>query len=60
MNITKEEFNGIDSCSPDSKLFFTQGEKMPNDIIISNKRIGIDYAEGDKDLLLRFTLKEDY
>ena len=59
MNITKEEFNGKDSCSPDSKLFFTLGEKVNDNEIISNKRIGIDYAEEDKDLLLRFTLGRD-
>lgn len=57
LNITKEEFNGKDSCDPDSKLFFTHGEKInPNDIVLG-KRIGIEYAQEDKDKLLRFTLK---
>ncbi len=59
MNITKEEFNGKDSCSPNSKLFFTLGKKVNDNEIISHKRIGIDYAEEDKDLLLRFTLGRD-
>ena len=56
LNITKEDFNGQDSCSNDSKLFFTQGEKIDYKNIKPNKRIGIDYAEEDKDRLLRFTL----
>jgi len=60
MNITKEEFNGKDSCSPMSKLFLSQGQKVNNNEIIINKRIGVDYAEEDKDLLLRFSLKEDF
>ncbi|MFX0081901.1 MAG: DNA-3-methyladenine glycosylase [Candidatus Hodarchaeota archaeon] len=55
-NITKEEFNGNDSCSIDSRLFFAQGEKIDRNNIIKSKRIGIDYAEEDKDLLLRYTL----
>ena len=57
LNITKKEFNGEDSCSHDSKLFFTEGEDIKKDSIIADKRIGIDYAEEDKDRLLRFTLK---
>ena len=57
LDITKEEFNGKDSCSPGSKLFFTQGEEINDYNIKKDKRIGIDYAEKDKDLLLRFTLK---
>ena len=57
LNITKTKFNGKDSCAPDSKLFVAQGENINNEDIIINKRIGIDYAEEDKDLLLRFTLK---
>jgi DNA-3-methyladenine glycosylase len=57
LNITKKEFNGKDSCSYDSKLFFTKGENIKKDSIVVNKRIGIDYAEEDKDQLLRFTLK---
>ena len=57
LNITKKEFNGKDSCAPESKLFFTYGENVnPNDIILG-KRIGIDYAQEDKDKPLRFTLK---
>ena len=55
-NITKDIFNGKDSCSPKSKLFFTEGEKIDKNMIILGKRIGIDYAEEDKNLLLRFTL----
>ena len=60
MNITKEEFNGKDSCSSSSKLFLSQGQKINTNKIILNKRIGIDYAKEDKDLLLRFTLKQDF
>lgn len=56
MNINKKLFNGEDSCGSDSKLFFVEGEKISKENIISGKRIGIDYAEEDKDLLLRFTL----
>ncbi len=59
LNITKEKFNGKDSCKSDSKLYFTQGEKSSNKKIILNKRIGIDYAEEDKDRLLRFTLENE-
>jgi len=56
LNITKEIFNGQDSCSQNSLLYFTQGVEInPSDIILS-KRIGIDYAEEDKDRLLRFSL----
>lgn len=55
-NITKEVFNGKDSCSIGSRLYFTQGEKIDQKNIIKSKRIGIDYAEEDKDLLLRYTL----
>ena len=56
LNITKEKLNGKDSCSTDSKLFFTQGKKIDNKNIVLKKRIGVDYAEEDKDRLLRFTL----
>jgi len=45
MNITKEEFNGKDSCYSSSKLFFSQGQKIDTNKIILNKRIGIDYAK---------------
>ena len=57
-SITKEKFNGKDSCSPDSQLYITEGEKANKSDIIAEKRIGIDYAEEDKDLLLRFILKK--
>ena len=57
LKITKEKFNGKDSCSKDSKLFFTQGKFLNEKEIVLNKRIGINYAEEDKDRLLRFTLK---
>ena len=57
LNISKDLFNGKDSCSPQSKLFFTEGEKVDKNDIIIGKRIGIGYAEEDKDLLLRFTIK---
>ncbi|MFX0024392.1 MAG: DNA-3-methyladenine glycosylase [Candidatus Hermodarchaeota archaeon] len=55
-DITKNEFNGKDSCANNSKLYFTEGEIIEKDSIIKNKRIGIDYAEEDKDRMLRFTL----
>jgi len=55
-NITKGEFNGKDSCSIGSRLYITQGEKIDQKNIIKSKRIGILYAEEDKDLLLRYTL----
>jgi len=56
LEITKDNFNGKDSCNPKSKLFFTKGEIIDKKSITLGKRIGIDYAEEDKDLLLRFTL----
>ena len=59
LNITKSEFNGKDSCSNSSKLFFIEGEKIKDNSIVANKRIGINYAEEDKDRLLRFTLKNE-
>jgi len=56
LNVTKELFNGQDSCSNNSHLYFTQGVEIdPTDIVL-NKRIGIEYAEEDKDLLLRFSI----
>jgi len=55
-NITKDEFNGKDSCVNDSKLFFAYNEKVFDKTIVALKRIGIDYAEEDKDMLLRFKL----
>ena len=57
--IKKDEFNGKDSCATTSKLYFTEGEIIKKDLIIANKRIGIAYAEEDKDRLLRFTLKSE-
>ncbi len=57
--ITKNEFNGKDSCAAHSKLYFTEGENVKKGLIIANKRIGIQYAEEDKDRLLRFTLKSE-
>ena len=56
LNITKELFNGQDSCSQDAQLYFTQGVPINTANIILNKRIGIDYAEEDKHRLLRFSL----
>ena len=56
LQITKDTFNGKDSCSPEAKLFFTEGEKIDKKMITLGKRIGIDYAEEDKDLLLRYIL----
>ena len=44
-NITKEQYNGIDSCLENSKLYFAQGKNIDNKKISLNKRIGIDYAE---------------
>ncbi|MFW9867811.1 MAG: DNA-3-methyladenine glycosylase [Candidatus Thorarchaeota archaeon] len=58
LNITKSEFNGKDCCSHKSNLFFIYGEKVVDEDIVANKRIGIDYAEGDKEKLLRFGLKQ--
>ena len=56
LGITSEEFNGTDSCSSNSKLYFAQGEKISDTNIVANKRIGVEYAGEDKDRLLRFTL----
>ncbi|MHA1669343.1 MAG: DNA-3-methyladenine glycosylase [Promethearchaeota archaeon] len=58
MKISKEKFNGKDSCAENSELFFTEGEKIDDKKILLGKRIGIDYAEEDKDRLLRFSLDE--
>ncbi|MFO7797992.1 MAG: DNA-3-methyladenine glycosylase [Promethearchaeati archaeon] len=57
-DITKQKFNGTDSCSSDPKLYYTKGESVDKNRIESLKRIGIDYAEEDKDRLLRFRLKK--
>jgi len=59
LKITKEIFNGTDSCSLSSKLFFSEGKKIDHNSIAAHKRIGIDYAEEDTDRLLRFTLKNE-
>ncbi|MFW9780798.1 MAG: DNA-3-methyladenine glycosylase [Candidatus Heimdallarchaeota archaeon] len=59
LNITKKKFNGLDACSPRSILFFNNGELVNPRNIILGKRIGIDYAQEDKDKLLRYTLKEE-
>jgi DNA-3-methyladenine glycosylase len=59
LKITKEEFNGKDSCAKDSKLYFTEGKIIEDEKISLSKRIGIDYAEEDKDRLLRFTLERE-
>ncbi|MFW9895338.1 MAG: DNA-3-methyladenine glycosylase [Candidatus Thorarchaeota archaeon] len=53
-NITKNEFNGTDSCAIDSKLYFADRGKPFDKTIVALKRIGVDYAEEDKDKLLRF------
>ncbi len=58
MNITKKKFNGKDSCAENSELFFAEGEKIEDKKILLGKRIGIEYAEEDKDRFLRFTLEE--
>ena len=57
-NITKEKYNGKDSCTENSKLYFTEGKKILGKQINLGKRIGIAYAEEDKDRLLRIFLKE--
>ncbi|MFX1260161.1 MAG: DNA-3-methyladenine glycosylase [Promethearchaeota archaeon] len=59
MNITKNQFNGKDSCALNSKLFFTKGEKISQESIVMGKRIGIEYAEEDRERLLRYTLLEN-
>ncbi len=58
-NITKEKYNGKDSCTENSKLYFSQGKKILDKQIILGKRIGVEYAEEDKDRLLRFTLEQE-
>jgi len=55
-NITKYEFNGEDSCANDSKLFFAYNKEVFDKTVVALKRIGINYAEEDKDMLLRFKL----
>jgi len=58
LNITKEEYNGKDSCAENSKLYFVQGKTILDKQFVLSKRIGIAYAEEDKDRLLRISLKE--
>ena len=55
-DITKYEFNGEDSCINDSKLFFAYNKEVFDKTVVALKRIGINYAEEDKDMLLRFKL----
>ncbi|MBD3214304.1 MAG: DNA-3-methyladenine glycosylase [Candidatus Lokiarchaeota archaeon] len=55
-NISKNKLNGKDSCLPNAQLYFSMGESIAKDKIISEKRIGIDYAGEDKDRLLRFLI----
>ncbi|TXT67499.1 MAG: putative 3-methyladenine DNA glycosylase [Promethearchaeota archaeon] len=57
-DITKKNTNGKDSCAPKAHLFLTKGEKGEVENITSHKRIGIDYAEEDRDRLLRFKLND--
>lgn len=57
LDITKEKFNGKDSCSSNSRLYLTEGEKINKEFIEAYERIGIDYAEEDKHLKLRFRLE---
>ena len=59
LNITKEKYNGKDSCAETSKLHFAQGKNFRDKEITLSKRIGIGYAEEDKDRLLRFTLEPE-
>ncbi|MFX1480913.1 MAG: DNA-3-methyladenine glycosylase [Promethearchaeota archaeon] len=58
LNISKSEFNGTDCCSNESNLYFTHGENVVDENIVADKRIGIAYAEEDKERLLRFGLKQ--
>jgi 3-methyladenine DNA glycosylase Mpg len=53
----QKKFNGRVSCAPISKLYLTHGEKINRENIEAYERIGIDYAEEDKHLKLRFRLK---
>jgi len=59
LNITKEKYNRKDSCAESSKLYFAQGKNIGDKKITLGKRIGIEYAEEDKDRLLRFTLEQE-
>ncbi|MFW9825029.1 MAG: DNA-3-methyladenine glycosylase [Candidatus Thorarchaeota archaeon] len=55
-DITANEFNGTDSCAFDSRLFFADSGKPFDKKIVALKRIGIDYAEDDKNKFLRFKI----
>ncbi|MBD3212609.1 MAG: DNA-3-methyladenine glycosylase [Candidatus Lokiarchaeota archaeon] len=57
LDITKEKFNGKNSCSLDAKLYYTKGEPVEKASIEALKRIGIDYAGKDKERLLRFRVE---
>jgi len=57
LDITKKKFNGSDSCGPASNLYITEGIPAEPSEITKHKRIGIDYAEEDKDRLLRFQIE---
>jgi len=59
LNITKDLFNGTNSCSPEANLFFAEGDEIDENKIILNKRIGIGYAEEDKDRFLRFNIEKN-
>ena len=59
LNITKDQYNGKDSCAENSNLYFTQGKMIEEKKVSLSKRIGIDYAKEDRDRLLRFTLEEN-
>jgi DNA-3-methyladenine glycosylase len=56
LNITKDIFNGMDACDLHTNLYFIEGERVNSDEIMVGRRIGIDYAEEDKEKLLRFYL----
>ena len=58
-NITKEKYNGKDSCAENSNLYFTQGKKILDKKFALGTRIGIAYAEEDKERLLRFVLEQE-
>jgi DNA-3-methyladenine glycosylase len=56
MNIDTS-INGIDLCG--DELFITSGKKINDSEILIAPRVNIDYAEEDKDKLLRFFLKDN-
>ncbi|MCS7184094.1 MAG: DNA-3-methyladenine glycosylase [Patescibacteria group bacterium] len=51
-------FWGIDVCTS-KKIFFVDGDKINNNMIVKSKRIGIDYAEEYRDKLWRFYIKNN-